>query len=63
MEKIKEDIKCFVCQNTLTKEEMENYFKNSKYCCDGHMCGCRGMPIEAPICNECSKEFEVEIIE
>lgn len=21
-------------------------------CCDGHMCGCMGMPIEPPVCSE-----------
>jgi len=24
-----------------------------KFCCDGFMCGCRGLPIEPPLCESC----------
>jgi len=37
------------------------------YCCDGHMCGCYGYPIEPPFCDECyeklmerSKNFPID---
>lgn len=55
---MREDIKCYICQNVLTKEEIEDYFKNSEYCCDGRMCGCYGYPIDPPVCDKCSKESE-----
>ena len=27
-----------------------------KYCCNGDMCGCQGMPIDPPVCDLCSAE-------
>ncbi len=26
-------------------------------CCDGYMCGCKGLPIQSPLCEECDKTF------
>lgn len=23
------------------------------YCCNGHECGCYGLPMEPPVCDEC----------
>ena len=34
--------KCEICNTPITVN----------LCCDGHECGCRGLPIEPPICSE-----------
>lgn len=35
---------CFVCGNAVLDYEPQ-------MCCDGHMCGCLGLPIEPPLCS------------
>ncbi len=38
---------CVICDKPLDYEP--------EYCCDGHDCGCRGLPIYPPVCsNACS---------
>lgn len=33
-------------------------------CCDGHMCGCMGMPIEPPLCSiECTEKLLGKVVE
>jgi hypothetical protein len=39
--------KCHYCDNIV-----DNYVPEG--CCSGRDCGCMGMPIEPPICDECS---------
>lgn len=36
---------CFICD-----KPVEGY--EPQHCCSGHMCGCRGLPIEPAICSE-----------
>jgi hypothetical protein len=46
-------IKCVMCEKELDYEP--------EYCCNGEMCGCRGEPIDPPVCsNECSDAFMKE---
>lgn len=37
--------KCVVCEKPVKDYE-------PVYCCDGHMCGCQGLPIEPPLCSD-----------
>jgi hypothetical protein len=37
--------KCLEC-NT-------NDIPDPEYCCNGYMCGCMGLPIDPPYCDEC----------
>lgn len=30
-----------------------NEIPEPEYCCNGHMCGCHGFPIDPPYCDEC----------
>ena len=47
----KDDWICMVCKGPLGYEP--------NFCCDGHMCGCRGLPTEPPICSkECYETWE-----
>lgn len=42
---------CVVCGETV-----ENY--KPEYCCSGEQCGCRGLPIEPPLCSvKCSSKI------
>ena len=43
----KEVYMCIVCNHPV-----EDYIP--QMCCDGSDCGCQGLPIEPPLCNECS---------
>lgn len=36
---------CIVCGNPVPDYK-------PVYCCSGYMCGCRGLPIEPPLCSE-----------
>lgn len=47
---------CFECREPMTVEEISNWEKNTPRCCDGHMCGCMGMPIDPPYCDKCVEE-------
>ncbi|MBL3648417.1 hypothetical protein [Bacillus sp. RHFS10] len=31
--------------------------KTTDACCDGYECGCKGLPIHPPLCEECEKDF------
>lgn len=37
--------KCMNCGTTIDYEP--------EYCCDGRECGCRGLPIDPPLCDKC----------
>lgn len=41
----KEKWKCIVCD-----DEIDGY--EAEWCCDGHECGCQGLPIEPPLCDK-----------
>ena len=47
------NLKCYHCGSMLTKSDYEEYMETAEYCCDGHMCGCMGMPISPPFCGRC----------
>ena len=43
--------KCIVCGKDVIGYEPE-------YCCSGRDCGCRGLPLEPPLCGkECSEKI------
>ncbi|UVI31195.1 hypothetical protein [Paenibacillus spongiae] len=44
-------MKCIECN-----AEIEDY--EPEYCCSGWMCGCMGLPIDPPLCEECEKRPE-----
>ena len=44
--------KCYYCGADLTQKEYKEW-ANSEMCCGGRDCGCRGMPINPPICDKC----------
>lgn len=29
----------------------------ARYCCSGRECGCYGLPLEPPLCEECATKF------
>ena len=43
---------CCECGRKLTEEEIKTFWLSEK-CCDGYMCGCRGLPIDPPYCFKC----------
>ena len=44
------DCKCVVCG-----KEVKGY--EAQFCCSGRECGCRGLPIEPPLCSkECGRK-------
>jgi hypothetical protein len=43
--------KCIICDKDVPDYKPE-------YCCSGKDCGCRGLPIEPPLCSkECSEKI------
>jgi hypothetical protein len=47
----RENTNCLECGNPVKSYKAE-------YCCNGIDCGCRGLPIEPPICSdECWEKF------
>ena len=55
--------KCIHCGNTMTKQDMEEWHKESNKCCNGVDCGCRGMPTDPPECLPCIVKGLLEIAE
>jgi hypothetical protein len=45
--------KCWECKLNDVPDE------NIQMCCSGYMCGCGGMPVEPPICDECLEKLSV----
>jgi hypothetical protein len=44
---------CAECMEVLTTEEVKWWEDNTPRCCDGYLCGCRGLPVDPPYCNKC----------
>ena len=47
---------CVDCEKSLPDYEVQ-------YCCTGHECGCQGLPINPPICDECFAKYDIKPIE
>lgn len=50
--------KCVECDEYLTVDEMDRWYSESEHCCSGYHCGCEGLPLDPPICDECNKKLE-----
>jgi hypothetical protein len=44
---------CAECMEVLTLEEVKWWEENTPRCCDGYLCGCRGLPVDPPYCEKC----------
>ena len=45
---------CELCENQLSEDEQKTYWETAEYCCNGHDCGCQGMPLHPPLCFKCA---------
>ena len=50
MNKEKNITKCLCCDNFVEDYEPD-------FCCSGFECGCQGLPIWPPLCEECESNF------
>ena len=55
---MKSNYNCIICNTPLTDKEMKEWYNEGKYCCNGHLCGCRGEPTNYPICDYCEQATE-----
>jgi hypothetical protein len=46
---VSEIVPCIKCGKTINADVT--------MCCDGYMCGCMGLPVHPPLCEECEKAF------
>ncbi len=49
--------RCYACMKDKRIEEFSED-DEPEICCDGRECGCMGLPINPPICNECLSKFK-----
>lgn len=56
--KTKPNMKTWLCDNPSCWNETKVYDSyKPRYCCDGYMCGCYGVPLNAVLCDDCAEQY------
>ena len=51
------NINCYECNITMSKDDIDNFITKATWCCSGYHCGCRGEPLEPPLCIKCEVTY------